>query len=108
MSHEAPPWGAIVGVMPLKVIGPPVTIVIVPITTPELSAFGVATIVTFWGVLLLGLIVCAGVIAVGTVSGAMYTATLGLLVSGAMMPQVGLTVGGSGSVVVTPLVVVGM
>ena len=80
----------------MKVMGPPVTIVIVPSTSPALSALGVATIARFWGELELGLSFCAGVMAVGTVSGAVYTATLGLLVSGVMVPQVGLQVGSSG------------
>src|SRR5216683_7114836 len=85
MSHKVAPCGAIVGVMPLKVMGPPVTILIVPSTNPALSATGVATMMTSAGGLVL--FFCAGVMAVGTVSGAVYTATLGLLVSGVMVPQ---------------------
>ena len=57
-----------VGVIPLKVMGPPVTMVMVPIVNPELSAFGVATMVTLVGELVL--FFCAGVMAVGIVSGA--------------------------------------
>ena len=58
-----------VGVIPLKVMGPPVVMVMVPVTNPELSATGVATMVTFWGVLTV-LFCCAGVMAVGMLLGA--------------------------------------
>ena len=89
----------------MKVMGPPVVMVIVPATNPKLSALGVATIATFWGVLELGLLACVGVMAVGTVLGAVYTAKFGLFVSGVIVPQVGLQVGSCGTVLVTPLVV---
>ena len=59
-----------VGVIPLKVMGPPVVMVMVPVTNPELSATGVATMVSCWGVLEPGLLACAGVMAVGMVLGA--------------------------------------
>src|SRR5215467_2271511 len=96
-----PPCGAMVGVMPLKVIGPPVTMVMVPMTNPESSALGVATMVTFDAAFVL--FFCAGAIAVGIVSGAVYTATLGLLVSGVMVPQVGLQEGSLGKFMKLPL-----
>ena len=68
MSHWVAPCGAMVGVIPLKVMGPPVTMVMVPIVNPESSAFGVATMVTFDGAFVL--FFCAGAMAVGMVSGA--------------------------------------
>lgn len=91
----------------MKLMGPPVTMVIVPNVTPELSALDVATMVTVWGVLVV-LFCCGGVMAVGTVLGAVYTARFGLFASGVIVPQVGLQVGSCDRVVVTPLVVVGM
>jgi len=60
-----------VGVIPLKVMGPPGIMVMVPITKQrehDLSALDTATMVTFAGEFVL--FFCAGVMAVGTVSGA--------------------------------------
>ena len=55
-----------VGEMPLKVMGPPWMIVMVPVTKRVVSALDVATIVTSAGVVLAP----AGVVAVGTAAGA--------------------------------------
>lgn len=55
-----------VGEMPLKVMGPPWMMVMVPVTKRVLSALEVATMVTSAGVVLAP----AGVEAVGTVAGA--------------------------------------
>ena len=69
MSQSAAPWGAIVGEMPLNVIGPLGIMVMVPMVKRVGSALDTATRVTFAGEFVL--FVCAGVIAVGTLEGAM-------------------------------------
>src|SRR2546423_874952 len=53
ISHKVAPWGAIVGEMPLKVIGPPWMMVIVPMLKRAVSALGVATMVRIAGVVLM-------------------------------------------------------
>jgi len=63
MSHSLAPAGAIVGEIPLNVIGPPCTIVIVPVVNRVLSPFDVATIVKTVGVVVT-------VVLVGNVVGA--------------------------------------
>ena len=56
-----------VGLIPLKVIGPPAVMVIVPMAKRVGSSTEVATIVTFVGVVL----AVAGTLAVGTTAGAL-------------------------------------
>src|SRR6266481_2836725 len=101
MSQKAAPCGAIVGVMPLKVMGPPAMMVMVPIARRVLSATDVATMVRFAGEFLF--VESAGVMLVGTDAGAVYLATVELLAGGVIVPQVGLQVvsWGSGMVVET-------
>src|SRR5579859_7328179 len=96
MSHSAAPCGAMVGVMPLNVIGPPWMMVIVPVAKRVTSPLDVATTVRLAGVL----VAPAGVAAVGIVVGAVYVAVVNPV--DVMLPQVGLHVAklGSGIVVV--------
>ena len=56
-----------VGLIPLKVIGPPAVMVIVPMAKRVGSSTEVATILTFVGVVL----AVAGTLAVGTTAGAL-------------------------------------
>ena len=67
MSQYAAPCGAMVGLMPLKVIGPPAVMVMVPVAKRVGSPTDVATMVTLVGVVL----AFAGTLAVGTAVGAL-------------------------------------
>ena len=53
MSKKVAPWGAMVGEMPLKLIGPPGVMVIVPMVKRVGSPLETATTVTFAGELVL-------------------------------------------------------
>ena len=69
MSQNVAPRGAMVGVMPLKVMGPPCTMVMMPTPMLVLSATEGATTVTCVAGLVL--FFCDGVMAVGRLEGAM-------------------------------------
>src|SRR5260221_11806330 len=88
MSETAAFWGAIEGVMPVKLMGPPVMIVMVPMASRVTSVAEVATMGRLAGEFVF--VVSAGVMLVGTVAGAVKVAALGFLGSGVVAPQVGL------------------
>ena len=74
MSQNAAPAGAMVGEIPLKVMGPPWVMTMVPMAKRVGSSTEVATMVTSAGVVVVGAaVVLAGTVTVGTTEGAVYT-----------------------------------